>query len=349
MVVDVESLTLAELPPSDELLFCFKGLDRLLDAKQIITYAYRICKQKGQAFLEHVFTAWIAALRGLSRHEVNTFGGQEATLRRETFLNRCLALLKALDDAEDFMRAEDPFSGRHLQDFHDGQYPGDPFEDFLHRSFADAVISTVREKLDAQTLEKPCKFLGEETFKSYLWKLVKEKCWHRGCKRCFGGLRDGLGADLMMALIQKGLPRWCWAGRVGPCNDNLLQYIIEPATSIAAMDGKEEAEARLCMFLAERLSLEELCHQNDDGRNALSYAEEFVGRHVRVHHDLWIQVRDKIREQMEAGLREFQGSLLALVEVARSIRAGLGGNSPLLSSFCLARYFWAWHTWPPAQ
>lgn len=37
-------------------------------------------------------------------------------------------------------------------------------------------------------------------------------------------------------------------------------------------------------------------------------------------------MRDVIREQMEAKVREFQGSLHQLVELTESVRAGLGGN-----------------------
>ena len=44
----------------------------------------------------------------------------------------------------------------------------------------------------------------------------------------------------------------------------------------------------------------------------------------------WIEVRDVIRERMQTQVREFQGSLLALVELARSVRESLGGSLTLL-------------------
>ena len=327
----------------EELIFSCKDLDLLLDPRLLISYAFRICKQRGQAFCEHVFGAWVLAMRSLPHTEVNHVGSH---FSGKTFLTRCLALLHAVDrDAEDIMR--DEYRGAavrfHLDvsDFHDKRWPGEPFEDFLHEIFAGLIIELVREKMDVGTVEKTFLFHKCETDKINLWKLVRgEKYPYRNRPSgCSGGLRFGLGADLMIALIDKGLPRWCWAGCLGPFNDNLLQHIIEPATIGAAMDGKDAAKGRLCIYLAQKLRVEELCHRNQDGRSALSYAEEFAEHFEsrpfqwrppwmlqRPDQAVWIQVRDVIRQEMEARVRAFQGDLPALVELTRSVRAGLDGD-----------------------
>ena len=235
-----------------------------------------------------------------------------------------MVLLEGLEQTQiivrDLIHAEHPNADHHfLRDiFHDGHWPGDSFEDFLHETFASATIELVKHKLLPETVEESFPFTSD-ALKRDLWKLVRSSFR--------GGLRFGLGADLMMALIDKGLPHWCWGGCLGPFNRTLLQYIIEP-TGPFHMGDKEEAEGRLCVFLAERLSLEELCHQNQDGWIALSSAEDFadVAEQRNHHGGLWIQVHDAIREQMEAKVREFQGSLHQLVELTESVRAGLGGN-----------------------
>ena len=322
------SFALDQLPPSEDLIFFYKDLDQLLEPKPLIAYAAKICKQKGQAFCEHVFGAWASALRSLSSDESNSYEKPFGF----TPLNRCMVLLQGLEQTEDIVRdlirAEHPNVPHWLwrDTFHDRHLPGDPFEDFLHRTFASATIELVKHKLLPQTVEESFPF-SSDALKQDLWKLVRAKTPMRGGSASLGGLRFGLGADLMMALIDKGLPQWCWGGCLGPFNDNLLQYIIEP-TAPQHLGDKEEAEGRLCVFLAERLSLEELCHQNQDGWNALSYAEDFADLAAarNYHGGLWIQVRDAIREQMEAKVREFQGSLHQLVELTESVRAGLGGN-----------------------
>ena len=331
VLVDVMSFALDQLPPSDDLIFFYKDLDQLLEPKTLIAYAAKICKQKGQAFCEHVFGAWASAFRSLSSDESNSYEKPFGF----TLLNRCMVLLQGLEQTQDIVRdlirAEHPNADhRFWRDiFHDGHWPGDPFEDFLHETFASATIELVKHKLLPETVEESFPFSGD-ALKQDLWKLVRSSCR--------GGLRFGLGADLMMALIDKGLPHWCWGGCLGPLNRTLLQYIIEP-TNVWLMDVLGEAEARLCIFLAERLSLEELCHQNQGGRNALSSAGD-VAYFADAHGGLWIQVRDAISEQMEAKVREFQGSLHQLVELTESVQAGLGGNLVLFElMFRLYRYY----------
>ena len=296
------SLAAEELPPSDELICCYKDLDELLDAKLIMSFAFEICRQRGQAFLAHVFTAWTTAMRSLPRSEVNVMPDRLSCAHKTTFLTRCLSLLHAIDDdAEDYARPRGTAGLIGATHFHDGHLPGCHFIEFLHRTCAGATIDLVREKMDVGAVEKSFDIFQSETVKSKLWTLVKGRKYpFRNCPSGVrGGIWCGLGAELLMALIDKGLPRWCWAGCIGPFSDNLLQYIIEPANHIAALDGKEDAEGRLCISLARRFSLEELCHQNQDGRNALSYAEEFAEHyeHGRVHVmgrpelrvDVWIE------------------------------------------------------------
>ena len=84
------------------------------------------------------------------------------------------------------------------------------------------------------------------------------------------------------------------------------------------------------MFLAERFSLEELCHVNEDGRNALSYAEVYCKRGLIQERRPWIEVARFIKQQMEAKARRFEGSLIELMELARCARAGLDRNLALL-------------------
>ena len=172
--------------------------------------------------------------------------------------------------------------------------------------------------------------MNKDRVKSDVWKLVHGHSY--GCSRLRndGALRFGLGADLLMALIDKGLPRWCWAGCWGPFNDNLLQHIMAPLAAVPGdWEPEESAKARLCMFLAERFSLEELCHRSTDGEIALGHAEVFCECPWAADTP-WIEVRDVIRERMQTQVREFQGSLLALVELARSVRESLGGSLTLL-------------------
>eukprot|EP00435_Cladocopium_sp_Y103_P024047 s2968_g5.t2 len=236
------------------------------------------------------------------------------------------------------MRAADPDCDDRnwpdsYEDFHDKQWPGDTFEDFLHQTFASMTIELVRQKADPQRVKEIFRNMDTEKVKSIVWKLVQGHCDcnRRSCTR--GALRFGLGADLLMALIDKGLPRCCWSGCCGPFNDNLLQHIIAPvAAKPVRWNPRDGAKARLCRFLAKRSSLEELCYQNKDFKNALWYVLQYCENCPFLPDPLWIRVRDVIRERMQAQVREFQGNLLALVELARSVRASLGGGVDALES-----------------
>ena len=260
-----------------------------------------------------------------------------------TLLNRCFSLLQGLDEAEELMRAADPDCDNRnwpdsYEDFYDKQWPDDAFEDFLHKTFASMTIELVRQKADPQRVKEIFRNMFTEKVKSIVWKLVQGQscgCNRRSCTR--GALRFGLGADLLMALIDKGLPRCCWAGHWGPFNDNLLQHIIAPvAAKPVDWNPRDGAKARLCRFLAKRFSLEELCYQNRDFKNALWYVLQYCENSPFQADPLWVRVRDVIRERMQRQVREFQGSLLALVDLARSVRASFGGNLTLLVTFHFA-------------
>ena len=317
VVKDVMSSALEELFPGD-LIFCYQDLEELLNPRLLISYICKIWKQRGQAFCEHVFTSWKSAILSLPR-EVHS----SATL------HRCLDLLEGLDEAEELMRAEYPetFS----KGFYEKRWLVDNLEAFLHKTFASMTIELVRQKVDVETVEQTFHYIDHgEKAKSDLWKLVQG---HPRC--CSVGLRFGLGADLMMALIEKGLPRCCWAGHSDFYEDNLLQHIMAPVAAVPGDWDPQEggAKARLCTFLAERFSLKELCYQNRDFKNALWYVLQYCENSPFQADPLWVRVRDVIRERMQTQVREFQGSLLALVELARSVRSSSGCNLTLLATF----------------
>ena len=319
VVKDVMSSALEELFPGDDLIFCYQDLEELLNPRLLISYICKLWKQRGQAFCEHVFSSWRSAILSLPPE-----------LHSSATLRSCLELLEGLDEAQDLMRAEDPetFS----KGFHEKRWLVENLEAFLHKTFASMTIELVRQKVDVETVEQTFHYMNDrEKAKSDLWKLVQG---HPRCC-CSVGLRFGLGADLMMALIEKGLPRWCWAGHSDFYEDNLLQHIIAPVAAVPGDWDPQEggAKARLCRFLAERFSLKELCYQNRDFKNALWYVLQYCENSPFQADPLWVRVRDEMQERMQAQVREFQGSLLALVELARSVRASSGCNLTLLATF----------------
>ena len=335
IVADVMSLPSDTLPNKDEMVLCCKDVRKLFDSKLLIIHTFQICKERGQVFCEEIFTAWTSAVRSLSHEEVNDCQRPCG----KTVLNRCLSLLQALDEADELICAEDPeaFFNSRVDDFYDKRFPVHPFQDdgldaFLLRTVASMTIELVSLKLTRQTVEASFPH-PSEALKAGLWKMVRgEKCHTRGCNRCTGVFHLcahlGLGVDLLMALINKGLPRWCWAGHLSPFNDSLLQHVLEPNPK--AWNPREDAEGELCMFLAHKLSLQELCHLNEDGKVALSYAEEYLERHGRHQDGPWIEVPRVIKQQMEEKVRHFEGSLIELMELARLVRAGLRGSLALL-------------------
>ena len=260
IIVDVMSLPsdIATMPSDDEMVICWKGwknLDHMFDPRLLITRAYQICKERGQAFCEDVFSAWTSAVQKLSHDEVNAFEPFGKTV-----LNRCLSLLQALDNADAIVREEDPetFRNSTVDDFYDKRFSFDRFHNgdgvdicldaFLLTTFASMTIELVRLKLTRETVEASFS-RPSEAAKANLWKMVRgKKCNTRGDNTCTGVFYDHshleLGVDLLMALIDKGLPRWCWAGHLGPFNDNLLQHVLEPAHPPAnVQEGRSRGRA----------------------------------------------------------------------------------------------------------
>ena len=325
VVSDIMDLAPEELPAEDSLACYHTDLEQLLDPKLLITYAYWICKAKGLVFCERVFGAWKSTMRSLPSSACSP-----------SLLHRFLALLTSLEDADDIMRAADPPLWQdQFEDFHDKWWPGDSLVDFFHTTFASMTIEFVRQKLDARTIEEAfCRNENEEKVKC-LWKFVGGDRWYRRNARHRQALRSGLGAEVMMALIEKGLPEWCWAGPLGPYNDNLLQYIIEPiaAQPMYWHDGEEEeAIGRLCEFLAKRFSLEELFRENEKGEHVIYHVSNlrdfFCNREE--YWNIWIQVHRVILYRIVPCVRDFQGSLPQLIKLAQNVHYGLQGSLSLM-------------------
>ena len=258
-------------------------------------------------------------------------------------LHRCLALLVALEGLDALMGAadglgEDGFEVARLngfQDFHDKRWPNSShpsLEEFLHRTFASMTLEVVRQKMDARTIEEAFPVNGNgEKVKGDLWKLVNGHPHSRGSNCIIGGLEFGLGAELMEALINKGLPKWYWASLLGPYNDNLLQYILAP---LAARPMEWIGEGNSSK--TERFSLEELCREDEEGENAFSHAgclRDFFDGRREDGGDLWIQLYSEMARLLVPHVREFQGSLPKLIDLAQSVQYGLDGNLPLLRTF----------------
>ena len=298
VVVDAMSSALAELPPGEDLMFCYEDVCHLLDPKLMIPYVLEIWNQRGQAFCKHLVASWTSTILSLPSEVVDD---AESPFGKE-LLHRCFSLLLALEKAEGLLCAGAPTSFRHWS--YDAL---DDMVSFLHTTFTLMTIELVKQKMDVRTVQTSCDRLGREKVKRDVWQLV-------------GQLRDGLGADLAMALIDKGLPRWCWAGHWGPWNENLLQSFMAPFADLPDLSPGDQPTVKLCAFLAGRLSLQELCHQDARGKIAYYYAD--------LHWDL-VPVRNVIKEQMERGAREFRGSLLALIELTRSVRKDCGSLGPL--------------------
>ena len=94
--------------------------------------------------------------------------------------------------------------------------------------------------------------------------------------------------------------------------DNILQYILEPALHQHVGD-KSQLEARLCQLLARKLSFHQLCHRNNEGICAFSYAEEYVLNTRPSWHDGdWLRVRDAIKENMLMRCKENVASTCAI-------------------------------------
>ena len=157
--------------------------------------------------------------------------------------------------------------------------------------------------------------------------------WFDRRARTDDALEFGLGAESMMALIDKGLPKWCWACPFGPYNDNLLQYIIGPVSAPQRNRFNEEANGKLCILLAERFSLEELCREDEHGLTALDHAcriHDYFGDRAGGWNSIWIEFHRVVAQRMVPCVREFQGSLPKLIDLSKCVDYGLQGNWSLL-------------------
>ncbi|CAE7942453.1 unnamed protein product [Symbiodinium sp. KB8] len=143
------------------------------------------------------------------------------------------------------------------------------------REVAQHVVALV----EPETVQR-CFATPDPETQKLLWESVRKKKPQRGARK-LGGWG---AADCFSELLKKGLPRWCWAGSIPPFHDSLLQYILEPTFRQHSQhfEDKDEAQGRLCIAVAERLTLEELCYQNSDGRSALHYAIECVPSYYAV-------------------------------------------------------------------
>ncbi|CAE7366562.1 FCPE [Symbiodinium natans] len=211
----------------------------------------------------------------------------------KAFRTRCLDLLHAVaSDADHIMCVENrgqlvfPIE---FSDFHDK---------IDHRAR--------REKMDVGIVERTFVFHKYKTEKINLWKLVRgEKGPYRNrASMCSGGLRFGLGHF----------------------NDNPLHHIIEPATIGAAMDGREAAQGKLCIQLAQRLRLEELCHRNQDSSSASSYAEENA-EHFENRGGIQLRSRAPWHEDFGIGTLAHEKNRLGSV-ADRLIHVFCGSTSP---------------------
>eukprot|EP00913_Durusdinium_trenchii_P001004 g925.t1 len=321
VLMDVMSVT-GQFDPSHVVLGFPEDSEQLLHPDLVITVAHKIFKRVGRDPLvgQKFYTAWATRVLNLPDKGCSVVDSDGRTL-----LWKMLNLLRSLHEA-----IHDPSFDPDEDE--DQWYIGEDFLEVAQKAVVSTTIQLVKTK---ETIfhSFPAQ---SNAMRILLWTFIQDKlALPRGYGQ-LGGLFEGRGADLMLALIEEGLPRWYWAGHFGRFDDNLLQYILESAFSPNNIINLSECsnEGGLCLALARRLRLEELCHQNVDGKNALYYAERIAiiadtARAYPVFRELgvWIQLRDMIRVQMEAHVIEFQGSLLELAALTGSVRAALEGNS----------------------
>eukprot|EP00438_Fugacium_kawagutii_P011393 Skav219000 [mRNA] locus=scaffold169:380094:380939:+ [translate_table: standard] len=229
-----------------------------------------------------------------------------------TSLDSLVVLLKEVSRAYE-ERTRLPTSRAPFGDFEN-------FVDLLQMEVGKMAVRFVKEKLSVQTVIQTFQTPSDEVRES-LGMLTGEDRF-----RSLGPRLYGFGAEFILALMEKGLPRWCWGGHATHPGDNLLQYVLKETMRIT--QGKTEAERKLCIELAKRLSLEELCNQDGLRRNALDYAVKVVDARQAWDRDevpAWMEVRDTIRQQIEARVREFQGDMMDLVALTASVRHSLKG------------------------
>ena len=287
--------------------------EECFDPRLILTVAHKIWVENGRdasagSLCRYFCDAWKEAVMRLPYWEANE------TICEETWLSKLLKLVWEVAETEDCRGYR--WEGQLIT------YLGDDFIDLAHDTVGKAAIQFVKEKLEVATVEQTFQ-TGSNHLKNILWKLIRQDDGLRG-HPTLGGLRFGLGAELMLQLMEKGLPRWVWASSLGEFDDNLLQYILVPVNYGPLCDhGKTIAESKLCIALAERFNLEEFCHHNSaEGQNALCLAADFAfklqdavenksffWRHLVDDVAPWRQVPEAIQQQMKERIKEFDGAL----------------------------------------
>eukprot|EP00438_Fugacium_kawagutii_P011392 Skav218999 [mRNA] locus=scaffold169:368085:368840:+ [translate_table: standard] len=206
--------------------------------------------------------------------------------------------------------------------------------ELAHRAAGEMAVRFVKEKLQVETLTQTVK--ANSDVRNNLRMLIKRRKSLQDHPKILG-LASGFGAEFMLALMGKGLPEWCWDGHAGSSMDNLLQYILKEIPLEPMNPEKIEAERKLCLELAKRFSLQDLCYQNRYRRTALYYADFFVGElqkgRWRVTDETvaaWMEVGDTIKQQMEVRVREFEGKLMELVFLKASVQDDLGKGALVL-------------------
>ena len=162
-----------------------------------------------------------------------------------------------------------------------------------------------RRDLSLAVLKSISTLQGIEVSEFYEYYQTAPVMWL--CMRAKRKLRNRGSAGWRMDYILERVPdatlefcfvecRWIVPGN----GDNILQYILEPASSQLAYD-KSISEAHLCQVVAQRLSQADHIHRNFNGICALSYAEQFVHNTIgmqSVHCGAWVRVRNIITENM---------------------------------------------------
>eukprot|EP00438_Fugacium_kawagutii_P024299 Skav217540 [mRNA] locus=scaffold467:244643:245605:+ [translate_table: standard] len=261
------------------------------------TIAFEVCSQ--------FFDAWKAAVEGIPPEKANYVDSDG-----RTSLDRLVALLAEVSRVQE----EIPQTWSHLEEF--------ILE--MQKSVGEMAIEFVKEKLSDETVIQTFQTPSDEMRETLRMLIYVDnplgieahgKSW--------------FGSEFILALMAKGLPRWCWGGHATSPGDNLLQYMLgvrgHPTQFFAYLE-KTEFERKLCIQVAKSLSLEELCERYQ-GQNVLHRANCAVassrGPHEYTH--LWMKVRATIWEQMEERVREFEGHLMDLVALTASVLDALEG------------------------
>lgn len=198
-------------------------------------HPYAVCKQ--------FFHAWIATILGMPGEKANHVDSDG-----RTSLDRLVALLAVVSRVQD---EEIP------------QFVYDEFVQLMHESVGKMAIQFVKDKLSDETVIQTFQTPSDEMRETLRMLIFVDD--PLGCERKG---KSWFGSEFILALMDKGLPRWCWGGHATSPGDNLLQYILEvrgePTEVFADLEILQHIkfEWELCIRLAKSFSLEELCERN---------------------------------------------------------------------------------------